>query len=140
MIDVATVCLWQISSNYHRPFILISAIACKESPSQDESSGSPSLPEPSSVFLVTIDTLRSDRLGVYGNDVIKTPHLDRLANRGTVLEAFAQSSTTTPSHASLSLGSTHVTIMLIQTLSPLMEVCPALQLTFLKLVTIPLRS
>ncbi|MEC8051720.1 MAG: sulfatase-like hydrolase/transferase, partial [Myxococcota bacterium] len=76
-------------------FFLTSAIACKQSPSQEEPPTTLSSPEPSSVFLITVDTLRADRLGVYGNDVIKTPHLDRLANRGTVfLEAFAQSSTT----------------------------------------------
>ena len=60
---------------------------------------------PSSVFLVTIDTLRADRLGVYGNPIIKTPHLDALGQDGAVfLKAFAQSSTTTPSHASLFSG------------------------------------
>ena len=86
-------------------FLLASAMACQKSPSQETSLIIPSSPEPSSVFLITVDTLRSDRLGVYGNEVIKTPHLDRLATRGTVfLEAFAQSSTTTPSHASLFSG------------------------------------
>ena len=86
-------------------FLLASAMACQKSPSQEKSLIIPSSPEPSSVFLITIDTLRSDRLGVYGNEVIKTPHLDRLATRGAVfLEAFAQSSTTTPSHASLFSG------------------------------------
>ena len=113
-------------------FLSASGVACQKAPSLDESSLSPSAPEPSSVFLITVDTLRSDRLGVYGNRVIKTPHLDRLANRGAVLEAFAQSSTTTPSHASLFSDFIHVTIMLIQTLNRSMEVCRALLLTFLK--------
>ena len=31
------------------------------------------------VVLVTIDTLRADRLGCYGNPSVATPHLDRLA-------------------------------------------------------------
>ena len=65
-------------------FLVASVGACKKSPIQEVSGVDTSPPEPSSVFLITIDTLRADRLGVYGNEVIKTPHLDRLANRGTV--------------------------------------------------------
>ena len=31
------------------------------------------------LLLVTIDTLRADRLGAYGNTTVATPNLDRLA-------------------------------------------------------------
>jgi arylsulfatase A-like enzyme/Flp pilus assembly protein TadD len=57
------------------------------------------------LVLVTIDTLRADRLGCYGNAAASTPHLDRLAREG----AFAPQATvhvplTRPSHASILTG------------------------------------
>lgn len=57
---------------------------------------------PPNIFLVVIDTLRADRLGVYGNQSGLTPFLDQLAARGTVFtNAYAPSSWTCPSVASL---------------------------------------
>lgn len=60
---------------------------------------------PPSLLLVTIDTLRADRVGVYGYGPPTTPHLDALAGRG-VRFAFAQSASplTGPSHATLLTG------------------------------------
>jgi hypothetical protein len=34
---------------------------------------------PSNLILITIDTLRADYLGSYGNKTVKTPNLDALA-------------------------------------------------------------
>lgn len=60
-----------------------------------------SAPRPS-VVLIVVDTLRADRLGVYGNPRGLTPFLDSLASRGTVFQyAYAPSSWTVPSVASL---------------------------------------
>jgi arylsulfatase A-like enzyme/cytochrome c-type biogenesis protein CcmH/NrfG len=57
------------------------------------------------VVLVTIDTLRADRLGCYGYSKVQTPNLDKLAHRGTLFEnAVAQSPLTPPSHASMFTG------------------------------------
>lgn len=57
------------------------------------------------VLLITIDTLRADRLGAYGYSRAKTPHIDRLASQGVVFEdATAQVPVTLPSHASLLTG------------------------------------
>jgi choline-sulfatase len=57
------------------------------------------------VVLVTIDTLRPDRLGCYGNSTIPTPNLDRLAGRGVLFEnAVCQAPLTAPSHASMFTG------------------------------------
>jgi arylsulfatase A-like enzyme/Tfp pilus assembly protein PilF len=57
------------------------------------------------VLIVTIDTLRADRLGAYGNSRARTPNLDRLASEGTLFEeAVAQVPVTLPSHASLFTG------------------------------------
>lgn len=57
---------------------------------------------PPNVLLLVVDTLRADRLGVYGNRRGLTPFLDSLAERGTVfVHAYAASSWTIPSVASL---------------------------------------
>jgi arylsulfatase A-like enzyme len=53
------------------------------------------------VILISIDTLRPDRLGAYGGERGLTPALDGLAARGAVFEqAIAQAPWTIPSHAS----------------------------------------
>ena len=54
------------------------------------------------VVFVLVDTLRADRLGVYGNTQGLTPFIDSLAARGVLFEnAYAQSSWTNPSVASI---------------------------------------
>jgi arylsulfatase A-like enzyme len=54
------------------------------------------------VILITIDTLRYDYLGCYGNDWIDTKAIDKIAEKGVVFEnAYAASSTTSPSHVSI---------------------------------------
>ena len=59
-------------------------------------------PEPTSVVLLTIDTLRADRVGAYGYERARTPALDRLASQGILFErAIAQSSWTRPSFGTL---------------------------------------
>jgi arylsulfatase A-like enzyme/Flp pilus assembly protein TadD len=59
---------------------------------------------PRSVVLVTVDTLRADRLGSYGGKA-KTPVLDALAREGARFEnVFAQSPLTLPSHSSILTG------------------------------------
>lgn len=61
--------------------------------------------KPLNVVLVTIDTLRADRVGCYGYAKAETPHLDQLANRGVLFEnAVAQVPLTPPSHASMFTG------------------------------------
>lgn len=57
------------------------------------------------MVLVTLDTMRADRLGCYGNPDGLTPNLDRLAGRSTLFEqAAAAAPITLPSHASLFTG------------------------------------
>ena len=56
-------------------------------------------------MLVTIDTLRADRLGCYGSRDVATPNLDRLAREGALAaEATVHVPLTRPSHASLLTG------------------------------------
>jgi choline-sulfatase len=57
------------------------------------------------VLFVTIDTLRADRVGVYGHATAHTATLDRLAREGVLLEdAVVQVPQTRPSHASIFTG------------------------------------
>ena len=57
------------------------------------------------VLLITIDTLRADRLGAYGDAKAQTPHIDSLALEGVLFrEAHAQSVLTLPSHSSILTG------------------------------------
>ena len=55
----------------------------------------------SNVLLVVVDTLRADRVGVYGSE-LATPNIDRLAARGvTFRKAYSHIPITGPSHASI---------------------------------------
>lgn len=57
------------------------------------------------VLLVTIDTLRADRVGCYGHEAASTPVLDGLAARGVrFANAVAHVPLTGPSHASILTG------------------------------------
>lgn len=57
------------------------------------------------ILLIIIDTLRADHLSCYGYQRQTSPHLDSLANAGTVwINAQAQAPWTLPSHASIWTG------------------------------------
>ena len=57
------------------------------------------------LLLITIDTLRADRLGAYGYTPARTPTLDAIAARGVRFErAYATAPVTLTSHASLLTG------------------------------------
>ena len=58
-----------------------------------------------SVLLVTIDTLRADRVGLYGARDVRTPSLDGLGAAGVVFEeALSSTPLTLPSHATILSG------------------------------------
>jgi choline-sulfatase len=60
---------------------------------------------PPSVLLVTVDTLRADRVGAYGDALARTPHMDALARAGvSFARAFTPAPLTLPAHASLMTG------------------------------------
>src|SRR3954463_6040892 len=63
-------------------------------------------PRPSpNVLLITIDTLRADALGAYGNRSVSTPWIDRLAAGGVrFTQAHASAVVTLPSHATILSG------------------------------------
>ncbi len=63
------------------------------------------LPVGTPVVLISIDTLRADRLPVYGYDRVETPAIDALRQDGILFErAWCQVPLTLPSHASLLTG------------------------------------
>lgn len=62
-------------------------------------------PSPFNVVLVTLDTTRADRLGVYGGQAVPTPNLDGIAMQGTrFADAIAAAPLTLPSHCSMLTG------------------------------------
>jgi arylsulfatase A-like enzyme/Flp pilus assembly protein TadD len=68
------------------------------------STGTPDL-EGTSVLLVSVDTLRADRLPVYGYGDVATPSIDRLAAQSILFRrAYSHVPLTLPSHASLFTG------------------------------------
>jgi arylsulfatase A-like enzyme/Flp pilus assembly protein TadD len=59
------------------------------------------------ILLISIDTIRPDRLSCYSSEHLKTPNIDALAAKGMVFErAFAHNPTTLPSHTNILLGTT----------------------------------
>ena len=57
------------------------------------------------VLLISVDSLRADRLGVYGSGRETSPTLDRLAREGVLFErALSPTSWTLPSHVTLLSG------------------------------------
>jgi arylsulfatase A-like enzyme len=57
------------------------------------------------VVIVSLDTTRADRLGCYGYEAAKTPHLDGLADEAALFEnAISPVPTTLPSHSTIFTG------------------------------------
>ncbi len=78
--------------------IAATVLVCERS----ERSSAPVRPD---VFLITVDTMRADRLGTYGSGRELTPRLDALANESLVFEqAYAPAPFTVPSVSSLLTG------------------------------------
>lgn len=66
---------------------------------------SPSLAPRPNVLVITIDTLRADRVGAYGYQLARTPHIDSLATEGVrCTDAIAAAPITLPSHATILTG------------------------------------
>ena len=80
---------------------LLSCAACSPAP---EAPGPGEVERPD-VLLVTLDTLRADRVGAYGDPLAATPHLDDLAAHGALFrEAITPAPLTLPAHASILTG------------------------------------
>ena len=81
------------------PLLIAAALtACTRQPA-------PAPPPVPNVLLITVDTLRADRVGAYGHARAHTPVFDALARRGVRFErAYAAAPITLTSHASLLTG------------------------------------
>ena len=67
------------------------------------SAGSP--PTFDHIVLISIDTLRADHLGSYGNERVETPRIDAFASEGVLFEQHVSvAPVTLPSHTSLMTG------------------------------------
>lgn len=78
---------------------LLMLMGCDRSPSQ------PTLARGTPIVLISIDTLRSDHLSIYGYTQGSTPAIDRLAREGVAFErAYSHVPLTLPSHASIFSG------------------------------------
>src|SRR5437899_12778976 len=89
-------------------FLLLLLLACGcQSLKKESAQTAKTAPvlRPLNVVVVTIDTLRADRLGCYGYSKIETPNLDQLARKGVLFEnAVTNTPLTAPSHASIFTG------------------------------------
>ena len=57
------------------------------------------------IIMILCDELRADALGCFGNPIVQTPHIDRLAAEGTRFsQCFVTQPTCTPSRASILTG------------------------------------
>ena len=62
-------------------------------------------PPPPNIILITLDTVRADRMGFLGSKRGLTPNLDALARQSAVFtRAYSQVPLTTPSHATILTG------------------------------------
>ena len=78
--------------------LFVLAASCRESPP-------PPSPAARNLIVFTIDTLRADRVGAYGDTSARTPTLDDLARTGVLFtQAFAVAPITLTSHASIMTG------------------------------------
>ncbi|MGK2859208.1 MAG: sulfatase-like hydrolase/transferase [Thermoanaerobaculia bacterium] len=78
--------------------IFLVSAACGRESSLGRESASP-------VIIISIDTLRADRLPVYGYTAVSTPNIDALAKDAIIFEnAYAHVPLTLPSHVSMLTG------------------------------------
>ncbi|MFI5179737.1 MAG: sulfatase, partial [Vicinamibacterales bacterium] len=83
--------------------MLVGASGC--APRSEQALARPGAYRGANVLLVTIDTLRKDRVGAFGNRLGLTPTLDRLAAGGVrFTHAFSPAPMTLPAHASMLTG------------------------------------
>jgi choline-sulfatase len=92
-----------VSSSFSaRALLMVVLLACagcgREKPVADTFRGAP-------IILISIDTLRSDRLPAYGYGNVQTPAIDALAADGVVFErAYSNVPLTLPAHVSILTG------------------------------------
>ncbi len=85
--------------------LLLVITGCGPEPSSPGTTSATAVTENAPVIIVSIDTLRSDRLPAYGYQRIETPAIDAFAADSTLFEnAWTHMSLTLPSHVSILSG------------------------------------
>ena len=81
------------------------ALACCGAWGTESSSSATAKQGPPSILLISLDTVRADHLGCYGDSRIETPNIDRLAADGIrFANAYTQVPITLPAHVTLLTG------------------------------------
>jgi len=98
---------------------IVLMVGCGDEPSHPQTTGpeaSPAAELPrratrvarsgrTNLILITLDTVRADALGTYGQALPTTPEIDRMASEGVVFDqAMTASPSTLPSHATIMTG------------------------------------
>ena len=95
----------RLSASTRVRFVLALAICSLAIAGLTTSEGRPAQSDRPNVLLVTLDTMRADRIGAYGYTRAETPNLDRLAREGVrFTDATSQSPLTAPAHAAMLTG------------------------------------
>lgn len=82
---------------------------------------------PKLILLLSLDTLRADRLGLYGHDRFTSPNLDMLGSRGVVFDdANSPAPWTLPAHASMLTGLNPASHGVMRSTTPLGPTVPTL--------------
>ncbi|GAA4469704.1 sulfatase [Nibrella saemangeumensis] len=86
--------------------------------------GHPQTPGKYNVLFITVDDLRP-LLGCYGDTLVKTPNIDKLASRGLLFNrAYCQQAVCAPSRASLLTGKRPETIRIFDLETPVRKAVP----------------
>lgn len=84
---------------------IVAALLCCAGACSRPQPAAPAATTAHNLVIVTIDTLRADRVGAYGYGAARTPAMDALARRGVRFDrAYATAPITLPSHATLLTG------------------------------------
>ena len=67
------------------------------------------------IILVMIDNVGFDEIGINGNDLVSTPHLDSFASQGVQFSRFYSNPMCAPTRASLMTGRYHYRTGVIHT-------------------------
>lgn len=87
----------------HARFLAVLTLALAACRGGDDKLPAPAAGTP--VFIISVDTLRSDRLPVYGYKGVETPHIDAFREDAVLYErAYSHTPLTLPSHASILTG------------------------------------
>jgi len=80
-------------------------LGCAGAPEAPVAPPAPAAPARPDVLLISVDTLRADRVGAYGDPLARTPTMDALAASGALFrQAHTVTPLTLPAHATLLTG------------------------------------